>query len=94
MYTTSSETSAGKIGPFVGGVQQEVNIAEGSYFNYLRLGPLTGKLEATWEVMNPEQWKVRESESTAVSPLAGYPFNLEPLRGFDSGAPSLATLLA
>lgn len=58
MYTTTAGASGGKLGPFVGEVQQEVDIAEGLYVNYVRVGPLTGELEATWEVVNKSQWKV------------------------------------
>ena len=58
MYTTTAGASGGKLGPFVGEVQQEVDIADGLYVNYVRVGPLTGELEATWEVVNKNQWKV------------------------------------
>ena len=58
LYTTTPGASGGKLGPFIGDVQQEVDIAEGVYINYVRLGPLTGKLDATWEVINNQQWKV------------------------------------
>lgn len=58
VYTTTAGASGGKLGPFVGEVQQEVDIAEGLYINYVRVGPLTGELEATWEVVNKNQWKV------------------------------------
>ncbi|CAM9988683.1 unnamed protein product [Sphacelaria rigidula] len=58
VYTTTSGSSGGKLGPFIGKVQQEVDIAEGLYVNYVRLGPLTGRLDATWEVINQKQWKV------------------------------------
>lgn len=61
MYTTTAGASGGKLGPFVGEVQQEVDIAEGLYVNYVRVGPLTGELEATWEVVNKNQWKVTEN---------------------------------
>eukprot|EP00752_Nemacystus_decipiens_P017553 g15730.t1 len=58
VYTTTPGASGGKLGPFVGEVQQEVDITEGLYVNYVRVGPLTGELEATWEVVNQNQWKV------------------------------------
>ncbi|CAB1098813.1 unnamed protein product [Ectocarpus sp. CCAP 1310/34] len=58
IYTTTPGASGGKLGPFIGEVQQEVDIAEGLYVNYVRLGPLTGRLEATWDVVNKSQWKV------------------------------------
>ncbi|CAM9313775.1 unnamed protein product, partial [Laminaria digitata] len=60
LYTTTPGASGGKLGPFIGDVQQEVDIAEGLYINYVRLGPLTGKLDATWEVINKQQWKVTD----------------------------------
>lgn len=60
VYTTTVGASGGKLGPFVGEVQQVVDIAAGLYINYVRLGPLTGELEATWEVVNKNQWKVTE----------------------------------
>lgn len=60
VYTTTAGASGGKIGPFVGEVQQEVDIADGLYVNYVRVGPLTGELEATWEVVNKTQWKVTQ----------------------------------
>ncbi|CAM9243681.1 unnamed protein product, partial [Ascophyllum nodosum] len=58
VYTTTRGASGGKLGPFVGSVQQEVDIAGDVYINYVRVGRLTGKLEATWEVVNKRQWKV------------------------------------
>ncbi|CAN0583401.1 unnamed protein product, partial [Ectocarpus sp. 12 AP-2014] len=58
VYTTTPGASGGKLGPFIGEVQQEVDIAVGLYVNYVRLGPLTGRLEATWDVVNKSQWKV------------------------------------
>lgn len=54
---------------------QEVDIAEGLYVNYVRVGPLTGELEATWEVVNNAQWKVRTSKGTYD--FAGTPSLLE-----------------
>ncbi len=59
IFTTTPGASGGKLGPFIGTVTQEVDIAEGLYVNYVRVGPLTGELEATWEVVNNAQWKVR-----------------------------------
>lgn len=58
VYNTTPGASGGKLGPFVARVQQEVDIAKGLYVNYVTVGPLTGRLEATWEIENSMQWKV------------------------------------
>ena len=71
IYTTTPGASGGKLGPFIGEVTQEVDIAEGLYINYVRVGPLTGELEAKWEVTNDTQWKVMKQKSTYDDLRAG-----------------------
>lgn len=68
VYTTTKGASGGKLGPFVGSVQQEVDVAGGIYINYVGVGPLTGKLDATWEVLNKKQWKVKWRDGNRSSP--------------------------
>ncbi|CAM9110356.1 unnamed protein product [Phaeothamnion confervicola] len=60
VYTTTMGSSAGKLGPFVGEVKQIVTSTADPplYLNIVTLGPLQGKLSATWEVAGPRQWRV------------------------------------
>eukprot|EP00238_Polyblepharides_amylifera_P013438 CAMPEP_0196584598 /NCGR_PEP_ID=MMETSP1081-20130531/47705_1 /TAXON_ID=36882 /ORGANISM="Pyramimonas amylifera, Strain CCMP720" /LENGTH=115 /DNA_ID=CAMNT_0041905859 /DNA_START=220 /DNA_END=564 /DNA_ORIENTATION=+ len=55
-FTTNKETSAGKIGPFVGTVTQEVQVGIGKYVNRVSLGPVSLALTAHWEVLDGENW--------------------------------------
>lgn len=50
VYTSTKGGSAGKIGPFVGRVEQHFNLAQGRYSNFVHLGPaginlVTGELK-------------------------------------------------
>ena len=56
----------------MGSVQQEVDIAGDVYINYVRVGRLTGKLEATWEVVNKRQWKVIECVEELRGEMEGH----------------------
>eukprot|EP00611_Tribonema_gayanum_P025863 TRINITY_DN6004_c1_g1_i1.p1 TRINITY_DN6004_c1_g1~~TRINITY_DN6004_c1_g1_i1.p1 ORF type:complete len:275 (+),score=81.73 TRINITY_DN6004_c1_g1_i1:30-827(+) len=58
VYTTSSESSAGKLGPFVGKVTQDVDVSTVKYVNVVDLGLVRGELGATWTVENASQWRV------------------------------------
>ncbi|KAK3272466.1 hypothetical protein CYMTET_19239 [Cymbomonas tetramitiformis] len=58
-YTTTQGNSAGKLGPFVGEVTQEVDISGKKYVNCVRLGTfLSLVLSADWKVLNDVTWKV------------------------------------
>jgi len=62
VYSTNGGSSAGKLGPFVGNVEQLIRM-EGSpdYINYVRLGNglVEGALTATWDVLPEDRWKVK-----------------------------------
>ena len=57
-FTTNEDSSAGKLGPFVGYVSQEVNVECGKYKNNVEFGPLKLCLTANWEVLGDAKWKV------------------------------------
>lgn len=59
VYTTNEGSSAGKIGPLVGDVVQNVNLADGVYLNYVRLPGIEGALTASWDVLPKNQWRVK-----------------------------------
>lgn len=58
VFTTNDGSSAGKLGPFVGKVRQDIVLSEKKYTNYVFLGPVTGALTATWENLDDKKWKV------------------------------------
>ncbi|KAG8462320.1 hypothetical protein KFE25_012140 [Diacronema lutheri] len=63
VYTSTSGGSAGKIGPFVGRVEQHFDLRQGRYKNFVHLGPqaidlVTGELQATWDVLGDALWRV------------------------------------
>jgi PAP_fibrillin len=61
VYTTNDGSSAGKLGPFVGRVDQLITVEERKYINYVRLGGgalVEGALEATWKDLGPAKWQV------------------------------------
>ena len=65
IYTTNGGSSAGKLGPFVGDVEQLIRIdgqdtEEQDYFNYVRIagGAVEGALRATWDVLAKDKWQV------------------------------------
>ena len=60
LYTTNSGSSAGKLGPFIGRVDQDINVSGSKYINYVRLGGIVqGALSATWDNLSPKLWKVK-----------------------------------
>jgi len=58
VYTSTQGGSAGKLGPFVGKVQQVFDYPSGTYFNEVALRGVRAKLDAHWEVLDPSSWKV------------------------------------
>lgn len=64
LYTNAPGPSGGKLGPFVGRVYQDVNMASKQYANILKVGKkgtepwLTARLVATWEVKDEDTWEV------------------------------------
>ena len=58
LFTTNDGSSAGKIGPFVGAVQQDIALGNQAYINYVKLGPVLAFLGATWENLGNNKWKV------------------------------------
>ncbi len=70
VYTTNGGSSAGKLGPFVGEVEQliclssseeeEGNDNDDYYINYVRVGGnlIEGALTATWDELDDKTWQV------------------------------------
>lgn len=65
VYTDTSSSSAGRLGPFVGRVQQRFDDfpPTRAYSNLVLLGPgdadlVKGELKATWDVEDTSTWKV------------------------------------
>lgn len=59
IYTTNSGSSAGKLGPFVGNVEQRICLPQDEYINFVRLWGLEGALTATWDVLSNDTWQVK-----------------------------------
>jgi len=61
LYTTNDGSSAGKIGPLVGDVIQDIRLGENEYENIVSLGNglFKGRLTATWDNLSPSLWKVK-----------------------------------
>lgn len=71
VYSSNGGSSAGKLGPFVGEVEQLIRLNTGTdadadagnddYINYVRLGngAVEGALTATWDVLSDEKWEVK-----------------------------------
>lgn len=59
-YTTNGGSSAGKLGPFVGSVEQSITYSQGDYINYVKLfnGAVLGALVADWDVLGNKKWQV------------------------------------
>lgn len=59
VYTTNGGSSAGKLGPLVGEVEQLIRI-EQDYINFVRVagGAIEGALRATWDVLAKDKWQV------------------------------------
>lgn len=66
VYTTNEGSSAGKLGPFVGAVEQEIKLKDTIYYNRVTLGPnlVRGSLSATWDVKNAKLWTVKFQDIT------------------------------
>jgi hypothetical protein len=63
IYTTNGGSSAGKLGTFVGEVEQFIRIKgydREDYINYVRIGGgvVEGALTATWDVLSKNKWQV------------------------------------
>ena len=65
VYTTNEGSSAGKLGPLVGEVEQLIRIdgrvgGEEDYINVVRIagGAIEGALRATWDVLAKDKWQV------------------------------------
>lgn len=54
VYTTSNGSSAGRLGPFVGDVTQDIEFASKQYINRVELlnGLIKAELDATWDIAN------------------------------------------
>ena len=61
VYTSNSGSSAGKLGPFVGEVIQDIDVQQRIYTNYAIFGNgvLQASLDATWDDLNAKEWRVR-----------------------------------
>ena len=59
VYTTNEGSSAGKLGPFVGDVIQDIDLSTKKYVNFVRLPFIEGALTATWDALNDKTWRVR-----------------------------------
>ena len=61
VYTSTKGGSAGKLGPFVGSVKQVMDLSSGdgpSYYNEVKLRGVRAQLDAHWETLDPQRWKV------------------------------------
>ena len=59
VYTTNDGSSAGKLGPFIGDVVQNIDLGLEKYVNYVRLPLIEGALTTTWVALNDKTWKVK-----------------------------------
>lgn len=65
LYSDAPGPSGGRLGPFVGRVYQDVDMAAKKYVNILQVGKkgtapwLSARLVATWEVKDAETWEVQ-----------------------------------
>lgn len=62
MYTTTNDgPSSGRLGPFIGRVDQDVDVTNTKYINGVRLGGgiVQGALTATWDNLGPKLWTVK-----------------------------------
>lgn len=61
IYTTNEGSSAGKLGPWIGRVNQIIDIEGNTYENVVCLGPslLVGRLKATWDTLSNNVWRVK-----------------------------------
>lgn len=58
LYTSTRESSSGKVGPLVGRVMQRIDVASGRFFNQNFLGPATFTLDAKWKSLDDRRFKV------------------------------------
>lgn len=60
VYTTNEGSSAGKLGPLVGEVEQLIRTDDRDYINFVRVagGAIEGALRATWDVLAKDKWQV------------------------------------
>jgi len=65
LYTNAPGPSGGKLGPFIGRVYQDVDLARMQYVNVLKVGRkgaepwLEARLVATWDVVEDDTWEVK-----------------------------------
>jgi PAP_fibrillin len=60
IYTTNEGSSAGRLGSFIGRVDQDIDVSANKYINYVRLGGIVqGALTASWDNLSPKLWRVK-----------------------------------
>jgi hypothetical protein len=61
IYTSNTGSSAGKLGPFIGKVVQDIDIENNSYVNYAFFGNglFEASLVATWDNLSAKTWRVK-----------------------------------
>jgi PAP_fibrillin len=60
IYTTNDGSSAGRLGAFIGRVDQDIDVSANKYINYVRLGGIVqGALTASWDNLSPKLWRVK-----------------------------------
>lgn len=60
IYTTNDGSSAGRLGAFIGRVDQDIDVSANKYVNYVRLGGIVqGALTASWDNLSPKLWRVK-----------------------------------
>jgi hypothetical protein len=80
IYTTNNGSSAGVLGPFVGRVDQNIDVTSNKYINYVRLGSaVQGALSATWDNLGPKLWRVKFIDVTIS--IFGIPVQKKSLEG-------------
>eukprot|EP00188_Purpureofilum_apyrenoidigerum_P001059 Plantae.Rhodophyta-Purpureofilum_apyrenoidigerum.ctg15407.p1 GENE.Plantae.Rhodophyta-Purpureofilum_apyrenoidigerum.ctg15407~~Plantae.Rhodophyta-Purpureofilum_apyrenoidigerum.ctg15407.p1 ORF type:complete len:233 (-),score=48.55 Plantae.Rhodophyta-Purpureofilum_apyrenoidigerum.ctg15407:73-771(-) len=58
IYTSTKQSSSGKVGPIVGHVMQKFELDNKKFFNQCFLGPVLLSLEAKWNVLDDRRFKV------------------------------------
>jgi hypothetical protein len=86
IYTTNEGSSAGKIGPFVGIVTQDIDQKNSLYKNTVQLfkGAVEANLGATWSVNGPNLWTVKFLDIQFL--LFGLLVSSKPLNGTTGNA--------
>lgn len=80
IYTTNDGSSAGRLGAFIGRVDQDIDVSSNRYINYVRLGGIVqGALTASWDNLSPKLWRVKFIE-VAIS-VFGIPVTKKSLEG-------------